>query len=294
MRVHKLIVILTLHLLLLDCTQIQKSTGNDPNPKKKKEKREKETLALLLLLQPSPVIIGEEKKEFKSSMKILIPAYFYDSYFWNQLLKKVNENFVVILNPSNGPGTSSDWLYPQYQYWNRKLVEKNAIVIGYVPTDYGRRNIDSVKNDIQQWRILFRGIQGFFIDEASSNKDSLSYYQEIYNYVKGINSNLKVVLNHGVFPESEFYDIADINVVYEEDPNKLTSFSPRDNELKYSKEHFAMIIHSADKKDLEKMLLYVEEKHIGFIYITDKTMPNPFDELPSFWDDFTSKFFIVN
>lgn len=260
------------------------------NPKKaeqekKQEKKEKETLALLLLMQ--------NQTPFKTKMKILIPAYFYDSYYWNPLLEKANENFLIVLNPNNGPGSNTDTLYDQYTYWMYLIDQKKAILIGYVYSNYGNRNINEVKNDIDTWVSIYPKVKGFFIDETSSDSSKINYYQEIYNYIKAKNPQHFVIFNHGVIPEPSYFSFCDIDIVFENSPDKINDYKPNDAMLSLNKSKFAAIIHSAKEEDLEKILSYMDESQIGYIYITDDILPNPYNTLAKFWDQLTQFFAII-
>jgi hypothetical protein len=52
----------------------------------------------------------------------------------------------------------------------------------------------------------------------------------------------------------------------------------------YSSDKFAMIVHSVP--DVDTMKSYIDlavARGIGYVYVTDDTLPNPYDSLPSYW-----------
>jgi hypothetical protein len=89
----------------------------------------------------------------------------------HRLAAKPNLDFVVIINPSSGPGTSQ---YPDEQYTaalEQLAKYPNAHKIGYVRTGYATRNLSDVISEID----IFSGwsskgpafaMEGIFFDES--------------------------------------------------------------------------------------------------------------------------------
>lgn len=209
--------------------------------------------------------------EKNQSKKIIIPLYFYDKSKWDEVAN-YKEKEIVILNPSNGPGDEID---VNYQNLIEKLNKNGNMPIGYVYTKWGNRNIEEVKNDIDKWIKFYPGIKGFFIDEASENESELDYYKNLYLYIKS-KGNFYIVLNPGVYPDKKYFDISDNIVVFEDDFNKLNSDVCTENPSKSS-----IIVYDANKTQMENVLKY---KCKNF-YVTDDTLPNPYDTLPSYFDE---------
>jgi len=205
------------------------------------------------------------------SKGIIVPQYFYDSALWDKVINADIGGYVII-NPSNGPGDSADSAYVN------EINELNAhskIPIGYIYTKWGDRSIDDVKADIDKWLELYSGIKGFFVDEAASSADKSEYYTELADYIKS-KGDYKIVLNPGTKPDAVYFGIADTVVVYESNASAV----PDDVCSNYS-DKSAIIVYGADEEEMENLV----NRPCKYIYVTDDNDSNPYDSLPSYFDE---------
>jgi hypothetical protein len=220
---------------------------------------------------------------------VLVPAYFYPSRAglaaWNQLARDANAiRLEAILNPASGPGRAQD---PGYVKVITRLRRAGGRVLGYVSTDYSRRDLETVKEDILKYRDLY-AVDGFFIDEMASTEAAIPYYKAIYQFVRGLSAALKVVGNPGIAQTHEGYlETADALVVFEGSYADYVRHNPtRDAPCisRYPPERFVHIIYRVPSRT--RMMLALGEakrKHAGAIFVTDRGMPNPYDALPEYW-----------
>ncbi len=201
---------------------------------------------------------------------LLIPLYKEDATLWNIVINLNAFHTTAIVNPDNGPGLAVD---PFYQDVINKLILNGKTPIGYIYTNYGNRNIGDVKADIDKWLTFYPNIKGFFFDEVSDSIDKFSYYQEIYLYTKQ-KGNYLVFFNVGTFPAIEYFSIADNIVVYEGD---ATGFNKELCNLFPEKSSF--IVYNAD---INIMIDLMRNSSCLYKYITDDTLPDPYDSLPSY------------
>ena len=101
-------------------------------------------------------------------------------------------------------------------------------------------------------------------------------YKDIYNYIKS-KGKYFVVLNPGTMPNTAYFSIADNIVVYEGDVKNLPSEACKSYAYKSS-----IIVYGADEA---KMREIVSIKHCRYMYITDDNDTNPYDSLPSYFDE---------
>lgn len=109
-----------------------------------------------------------------------------------------NLNFTVIINPENGPGNSSypgDDYAPQIQSLN---AYSNVRTVGYVRTNYARRNISAVIDDVATYAGWGKNqsantnssaplaVDGIFFDEAPYD-----YTEDVGKYMETINEAAK-------------------------------------------------------------------------------------------------------
>ena len=206
----------------------------------------------------------------QDNRQIMIPLYFYDINKWDTVAQYQNE--IVIINPNNGPGNSID---TNYENLITKLSNNNDLPIGYVYTKWGNRDINEVKADIDKW-ISFYNIKGFFVDEAATDTANLEYYQELRDYIKS-KGNYYIVLNPGTMPNEGYFDIADNIIVFEDSVDKLSSGVCNSNIDKSS-----IIVYDANETQMKNIIKTYKCKNI---YVTDDDMPNPYDTLPSYFDE---------
>ena len=84
-------------------------------------------------------------------------------------------------NPNNGPNNAPP--NADYQQGIKDLQQAGVKIVGYIPTNYTKRDLAAVKADIDLYTKYFK-IDGIFIDEAANTPDKLNYYQQLYQYIK--------------------------------------------------------------------------------------------------------------
>ena len=147
---------------------------------------------------------------------ILIPLYSYPyggyEQEWYELASfSSDKEVVVIVNYSSGPGTQKDTYYESFL---ALLKDSGKKLIGYVYTEYGNRDIETVKSEIDRW-FQFYGeyLKGVFLDQVSTT--NLAYYREIHKYIRKNYPCAEIVLNPGTNVSPIFFVIADRIVVAE-------------------------------------------------------------------------------
>ncbi|KAI9929631.1 hypothetical protein ASPWEDRAFT_110012 [Aspergillus wentii DTO 134E9] len=163
---------------------------------------------------------------------VIIPFYLYPSEgAWTPLEKLIAANkdveFTIIINPDNGPGSSS---LPDDAFITevpKLTAHSNALVLGYVPTGTGSRDISEVEQDIKRyagWASASGNgsfaVQGVFLDEAPAeySSDTVTYYQKLASLIKGsdgLGPENQVVMNPGTVPDTAYLDIPDLTVIFE-------------------------------------------------------------------------------
>jgi hypothetical protein len=262
-----------------------------------------------ILLSAAPARAG-------MAVGVLVPAYFYpgtggtDGFTdgWAQMAASAGKvPLTAIFNPNSGPGPSTD---PNYVAAITNLEKAGGRVVAYVPTNFGATSLGTVEGYIQTYLSQYPGlINGFFIDQMflqSVNPPStLPYYQNIYNYVKSQGASYTVIGNpgspflNGVSPQ-DFLSTADVLTIFE-GPNKAPSpgaagFDAYPYGLNwfqsFPSNRFSNIVFdvladagspgtsSAMLADLGKAIQF----NAGSVYITDQNLPNPYAQLPSYWN----------
>lgn len=214
-----------------------------------------------------------------------------DYQAWDKLKNSVNSFYIVVIYPpSNSDNNDYDTVI-------NELNTKNAIPIANVDTNYSNENISNVKQTIDNL-LNYYTIKGFFINQVptligkydnSTNTSTsyFNYYQEIYQYIKSKDSNLKVVLNHGGIPDTAYFSIADINVLFLNTQAQLTQFFTNWEGLPwksiFSNEDYAIIVKNFNLSDIDSTIQKAKNNLIFNLYLTDQSDFNVFPS-DSFWN----------
>ncbi len=238
-------------------------------------------------------------------LQILCPLYQYPQWynavefrFWDKIADDSDQvPITVIINPASGPGGGPP--NPDYEQGLAVLRSGSQVtILGYVDTNRGERLLDEVKADIDLYAHHFE-IDGIFFDQVASGPKELTYYKELYAYVKAANfrANKTVVINPGnqIYERYFSLPVCDTAVIFENHGSDETTGLPdlssiqaaRETYLqKYPRTKFGMLIHSVpDVERMKTLLDLAVVSNIGYIYVTDDTLPNPWDQIPKFWDE---------
>lgn len=155
---------------------------------------------------------------------LLIPYYIYpyDSTAgdWKtetqelvSLLKQYNDiPQIVIVNPSDSPGTYSSTTYTRFI---RVLYGQGQLPSGYIWYGIGLKDINDVYQDIDQWRNYYPDIKSLFIDGIEYDVD-VARLNSVIDYARD-KGFIHVIINPGtLIPGEKFNQInADLIVVHE-------------------------------------------------------------------------------
>jgi hypothetical protein len=210
-----------------------------------------------------------------SVTRMLIPLYSDPSTQWTSVVNaNVYKNIDVILNPSNGPGAAK-----QTSYVNgiAQLRSAGVGILGYVYTGYGTRSLTTVKAEVDNWKNWY-GVDGIFFDEADNTLTSVSYYSNLQTYVNA--RAMTSTLNPGTNTLEAYMPAANTNVIYENDPSNILSVSPWASNYPASK--FGALQYAASAAQMRTFVANVKAKNIGYVFVTDDVLNNPWDKLPAY------------
>lgn len=224
------------------------------------------------------------------NLEVVVPAYFYPSPQgspWSELTAAADRVPVTaILNPASGPGSSRD---TNYVAAVSQLRTAGGRVIGYVPTGFGSRSLADVFADINAYQDFYE-IDGIFIDEMNNlgAQAVLNYYGQVYSHIKSVDANWEVMGNPGTNTTESFLSrpVADRLIITEDVGSRYEAFSPSAWVSDHGSARFIHLVHSepsaeAMRSDIETAV----SRNAGGLYITDDTLPNPWDRLPDYWAD---------
>lgn len=218
----------------------------------------------------------------QSKTGLIIPYYEYpwdsNTNTWKTdfidmitLLKRFHDvPIMVIVNPSSGPGTTTDTV------WRRaiKMIRgAGGIVLGYVYTNYTNRALNDVEADVQTWTQLYPQIDGIFVDQMTNDDDQThrDYYTTLNLYIHSLNLIPSVGNAGSSVPSTYFLQwCADLIIIHENstypDESTLAGGDWEDSyrEIPYWRK-VALIYGQAS---LDKSQFRMMQKYCGYVFVT--------------------------
>ena len=172
-------------------------------------------------------------------------------------------------------------------------------MLGYVYTRYGTgaRSVADIQRNIDNYRKIYgTQVDGFFLDEMDATSKQLGFYREIYQYIKGLDSRLRVVGNPGTYPVADSASVVDALVSFEGQAVDYRSVTPQPaNKWVYNLANGAQaaLVHDAANCGAMQEVLRsanTPQRNTGLVYATDRhydyptNTGNPWATLPAYWE----------
>ena len=242
------------------------------------------TLLLLVIFFSHGLVLANE------CIKLIVPAYYYpNTNHWKKSSIKGLGGGVMIMNPASGPGYEKNI---DYEKGIRTARKNGVIVYSYVATDYGKKSSAMVKEEILKYHNWYE-VQGVFFDETSSSANEVPYYKMLVEFVRqqGID---RVILNPGVTPDEKYLSEVltkanDMVVIFEGALTDYSNWKEPDWVKKYPKAKFSHLVYAVPEKSWKDIWEKSKKHWVGFLYLTDDILNNPWDTLPTYWEGITKK-----
>jgi hypothetical protein len=223
---------------------------------------------------------------------LLVPAYFYPSGgnapvdYWGALIAAAPRvPLVAILNPASGPGARR---IPDYVRAVDSLRAAGGRVIGYVHTSYAQRPLGEVLAEVDAYYARY-ALDGIFFDETTGDTAlaHLAYYRACGEHVQERAPQALVVLNPGTDADQAYLQAASCLLLFENDQASasLLDWQPPAWVTPQRTGQVAVLAyHLAGAQAMEAVLKRALQAGASWVYLTDDTLPNPWDTLPAFWE----------
>lgn len=207
-------------------------------------------------------------------LKIMVPLYVYPGAAWDTLIAAASKvKILAIINPNSGPVATVDNAYSTYM---TKLKNAGIEMVGYVYTNWGNRDLNAVKADIDTYATKYPLITGIFLDEGATEAGKIPFYTQVYNHIKS-KGHVHVILNPGVVPDQGYMAISTNIMIYENYGTSLASASfsnwvkcaPSAAQKAGYKYRFSGIAHTASAAVQAGYVQGMASKGIGYVYVTD-------------------------
>jgi hypothetical protein len=212
----------------------------------------------------------------------IVPLYSYPtSATWDTFValrhKYRRVPVTAIVDPANGPGVAPD---ANYTDGIQSLRANDIVVIGYIDTAYAQKSLLDVESEISTWKQFYPDINGIFLDQMSNVPGNESYYSDLRVYAESVGLS-PTVGNPGTDTIESYAGTVDTMFIYENyGPPDLSAIASSWY-VGHDKREFGVIPYGVsvlDRRFVKNMAALV-----GWIYVTDDTLPNPWDTLPPYF-----------
>lgn len=229
---------------------------------------------------------------------LIVPSYFYPGTGgpggvgdgWSAMdAAAAKVPLMAVFNPNSGPLPGPP--DPNYLGAMNNLEAASGKVVAYVYTNSGNAPLASVESQISMYITQYGSlINGIYLDGMLIAPGTLSYYQSLNSYIKGLSASYLVIGNpglpflNGVLPAS-YLSTAKIFNMFEGDGSQFAAYPNGQTWLQsYPSSRFSNTIFNVPNSSLLADINKAIGLNSGYLYITDRMSPNPYDQLPSYWD----------
>ncbi len=211
------------------------------------------------------------------STGVFIPLYTnYSTSKWGEVIQaKISSPsvpIVAIVNPHVGPG---DYYNSTFAAGVKGMQEVGIAVIGYVWTDYGAKNISSLKTQIQLYSTWY-GVDGVLLDgmanwlRSPSGTYMPTYYANLTAYAKSIGMT-KVIGNPGADVPIPFIGTVDALGIFENPSLPSLQFLGGWH-ANYNKTNFAFLSYNVTSlSSLGPSYLVKASNYVGYLFLSNMT-----------------------
>ncbi len=236
---------------------------------------------------------SDKKREKENFLSLTVPLYIYPTTvnpktknsYWNDVIlsKSDKTDINVIINPTNGDHSK----YKDKNFFKgiEKFKDAEIEVFGYTYTRYAKRDDKYIKKSIDFYKKEY-GVENIFFDETNSSIKVVGYYKKLYKYMKSNSNSSRLILNPGTIPnEIIMHDNKLQRVVFE---GNYDNFIKHFSKIKLSKKlrlYNICLVYDVKKDKMKKVIDLAVLGQCGQLYVTDDRGDNPWDTLPSYWNE---------
>jgi hypothetical protein len=174
----------------------------------------------------------------------------------------------VVVNVHDGAGAGPD---PDYLAIVPSLLDAGVPLVGYVATDWGRRAIIDVVDELDRWRDWY-GVGGIFFDEVALDPGSLGYYGLIARAARRRVG--QVVLNPGQATPPGLAALADLTCTYEGPADAYRGRTVPPGRIDGGP-GTAHLVYGASPAQRFDVIAAADEAAVDSLWVTDREGANP-------------------
>ncbi|MFF3511756.1 spherulation-specific family 4 protein [Streptomyces sp. NPDC002573] len=211
-------------------------------------------------------------------MTLLVPLYVHpaeDPGAWHRLITAAARTYAIVLNPANGPGAAPDRAFTSVA---EALRAAGARLLGYVDTDYGRRDRAEIAEDLRRYQWWYAA-DGCFLDRVTATPGGLPACRRLVRAVRRLGATT-VVLNPGVHPAPGYARLADLTVTFEGHwSTYVSAFSRPKWTTRQPPERFCHLVYGVPEALVPLAVRTAHERGAAVCGPVTGEPPNPWGEL---------------
>ncbi len=215
-----------------------------------------------------------------SKTGIIYPLFGLPGQTWDDMIeyRKAHPSlpWIAIINPLNGPG-GPNYVFATYV---ERMQDADIQVLGYVSTYWAAVPLETVKDDIDKYKEYF-DVDGIFLDEMSNEREDVERYREITAHAKSAGMGY-VIGNTGTDAAPDYIGVVD-NIVISEGYGEPTLSRLAGWHVPHGRENFSYIAYN--QHTVDPQYVTTSTHFASYVYITDDYLPNPYDKIPSHFDE---------
>ncbi len=258
--------------------------------------------------------------------KVAVPSYIppQSTAAWSSLIASASDIGFLVANVANGPGPAAS---AAWQPIITQAHSAGTKVLGYVDSGYlggstpprktALGDTDTIswlvqaEQDVDRWYAYYgSSMDGIFIDDGMNtcgptpgSNGYVDLYRQLNDYIHGNHPGSLTVINPGITVPDCYEDTADVIASYE--GNAYDYLHPTADraaaqwQLDGDPAKFWNIIYdvvpdgttiaagNTSQAHLSDVMQSTKQNNAGYIYLTEDTLPNPYDTAPlgQFWTD---------
>ena len=221
----------------------------------------------------------------RDAVHIGVPLYSDSVSDWSRVSGSPATS-MIFLNPSDGPGDS---LQGNYLSLVRHAQARGVRVLGYVDTVWGNGtvSISEAEASVDKYYSWY-GVDGIMFDEVNDTcaPAPVTYYTELYNFVKQKTGADIVVLNPGTFVGECYARVSDVLITFEDTYANYLTYQQPNWVLSYPPGHFLhIVLDTPTVANMTNAIKLAMSRNVNGVYITDlgANGTNPYSSLPSYF-----------
>lgn len=233
--------------------------------------------------------VPAEPKPRSRRLRLLVPAYIYPAgenlKQWRRLIDaSAKVDLIVVVNPHSGPGLERN---PDYAAAVAEAASRGVKLVGYIDLEFGDRQVNKIKADIDAWRRFYPLISGFFLDRQPCDAAHAAYVLEVSSYAREKQPGALLIGDPGQPCDDSFFTrrAIDVACIFAR-PEGFATFELPANLRSLPASQFAALAYQVpDAQAMQALLKEAIIKRIGYIFVTNGKSPNPWGSLPAYWED---------